>query len=954
MATSIEQILGKDINSLKELREEIKRLQDSIANVDPATQEFKDTTEKLIAAQTQLTSVTRATKDENVAATDSIVGMEKEYKNLYNTYKMLTEEQRNSPMGKEMEVQLKSLSERLNETKKAVGNYKDNIGHYAESITEAFSKMGISLGGLSAPLKLATGGVNGLNTALKANPLLMVIGLVKVFIGIVNKMKDAIAGNEELQNRWNMAMTAFKPIADAAKNTVDALATGFVGLMEGIANATRWLRQAIAAVTDFLGLTDGENERLKNQNDTYKAIEKSQQALTKAKREYQKLNAKDQAEVERLREEASETDDMAKKQELLNQAKELQGQIDARNIELAKEELRILQEQARLTPNSAADNERLAQAEAAVAQAEAQAARNARTLNKAINATKSAANGAKKSLNDLRKEAEELFNQTVDNTKSELEKLDEKYQKELKLLQKYNKDATLLTKQYERERTRIIEQNSRTLAQNAAEAYDMFEEGLGSEKRYQNAIEEFGLYDRLFERWKQLFKNWDYTTEQIQQAKDLIEEMNAAAGTNFVFPEEVTKKRIDELYVTVSGHMEGLSQKVQKAFTEWLMYTFRDSNIYDDIFKNIEKRLREQNLGNELTTLLLGSSQHAFEMMKAADEADATETRLAKYEQIYNAANKAVQDASQELQRFMEIRQADNEELQRLYEELQNADEDHREAAQQAYDNWSRTLMESEEMDENRLNLLIAQEQAAKDARLQVWTEYYGELEKKRKAEWAAQELEAQRWEEVWQTTVDSVLDGFDSVASVLESIAKQKENQIALDQESGKITATEAKRQTKALEAYQKAILALNIVSIVGSTAAGIMDLWKAYAAEQVANAETAAATGPAAAATLAALNAASLTKAIVGTAGLAAQGIAQLAALNSGSISSAGGNGMDNSGTAAVPSTIESNPYTYTRNLQTAEEEDALNTKTMFVSVQDINAAQAQVKVTDRESTF
>ena len=84
MATSLEQILGKTINSTKELREEIKRLQDELVKTEAGTAQWDATSKKLVAAQERLTSVTKANKVETQSAKDSIAGMDKEYKNLYN------------------------------------------------------------------------------------------------------------------------------------------------------------------------------------------------------------------------------------------------------------------------------------------------------------------------------------------------------------------------------------------------------------------------------------------------------------------------------------------------------------------------------------------------------------------------------------------------------------------------------------------------------------------------------------------------------------------------------------------------------------------------------------------------------------------------------------------------------------------------------------------------------
>ena len=128
MAKTIEEILGRNISTTKELREAIKQLQDQLVTASSDTQEWTETAEKLTAAQTKLKEVMDAGKQSVDAAEDSIVGMERQYKELYNTYKLLSDEQRKSPFGTQMAQELETLSTKLNETKKGVGNFKDNIG----------------------------------------------------------------------------------------------------------------------------------------------------------------------------------------------------------------------------------------------------------------------------------------------------------------------------------------------------------------------------------------------------------------------------------------------------------------------------------------------------------------------------------------------------------------------------------------------------------------------------------------------------------------------------------------------------------------------------------------------------------------------------------------------------------------------------------------------------------
>lgn len=437
----IQEILNRQINSVKELKGAINDLQNSLIGVDAASEEFRETSEKLAAAQAEYDKVTKAGKQDTDAAADSIRGMEREYKTLYDTYKKLSEEQRNSDFGKNMAKSLEELSSKINETKKDVGNFKDNIGHYSEGVTEAFNNMGLSIGALQGPLNLAKNGSTGLKGAfdlLAKHPIMMVI---TALVAIFAKAADAIKKNEELTQRLHQAMSVFQPIVNALSNAFDWLADKIVKVVEGFAK----LWEKIASLSP----------KMREQIEITKELAAANDDLQDSQRAVNEENAELEAEVERLREEASEAETAAKKRELLTQAKEKQAQIDQNNIRIAKENLRILQEESKLTPNSEEANNKLSEAKVALSRATAQASSNQRRFNREIDATKTAAKSATPAVKELtetvdsaKTAAEEIYNRTVEASKSEIEKLIEKYQTELTLLQKYNLDATLLTEQF--------------------------------------------------------------------------------------------------------------------------------------------------------------------------------------------------------------------------------------------------------------------------------------------------------------------------------------------------------------------------------------------------------------------------------------------------------------------------------------------------------------------------
>ena len=873
MATSLEQILGKTINSTKELREEIKRLQDELVKTEAGTAQWDATSEKLVAAQERLTSVTKANKVETQAAKDSIAGMEKEYKNLYNQYKLLTEEERNKPFGRQMAASLEELSTKLNTSKKEVGNFKDNIGRYTDSAIEAFGKMGISISGLQGPLKLANGSFKAFNKTLLANPIVWIIAALKTIIGVFNKVKDAIAGNEESQMALNEAMSAFQPIIDGVQNAMDKLGQAVVRVIGGVANAFRKIREIGAAMTDFLGITDGANKKVKEQNKLYQDLAKSKNEYTKAQREATKLNASQNAEVRTLLDQAAASTDQKEKLDLLNQAKEIQQQITERNIALAEENLRILQTEASLTANDAAMNDKLAQAEAAVAQAKAEGAAKTKEMSSQIASLTKSTDTYNEKLKKEKEQLDGLLKTINENSKTELQILEEKYNKEKALLEKYGKDTTELTKQYESEKTKIVlnewRQATNASKQLLIDAADSEEEVLSIQTEF--AKREVDTAEDLINKQKE--KN-----EQLKESGKLTEEdaKNSWKAIGDIFGMTINS------YEEALTMLDILKKRYNKAVQEQSDFGKKDfmaQNNEAEIAKEVELATLKASLINDETL----SEEEKANLIKAKE---------------------------QELWDFKQ---------QNLLDELSLTDLTNEEKLALLNEYYSR---EKE-----------ARDKAAEDAK---------------KA--AEKEIEAfERKYDAINRNIDANVGLLDSIGALSDAIAQNIERTM----EDEETTSKSAEKKKKQLISLQKIQLAVSLLAIAGETASGIMGLWKAYAGKTAANNTLVA--PPA----IAAANAVDLASTISQTVGMATMGAANMAAAIGGYISNVKSiQGQESGGGAAAaavaaPAQIDTTAYTYTRQLQTQEEEDALN-KPIWVSVSDIERALNRVKVREEESTF
>lgn len=920
----INEILGKKIDSVKALRAEIKRLQDSLLGVDAESEQFKTTSIQLAAAQDELRKVTKASTDENIAAKDSIVGMQQEYKKLYDQYKLLSDEQRNSDFGKNMANSLNTLSEKLNDTKKGVGNFKDNIGRYAGDITQVFQSMGISVGALQKPLALASGGVKTLGAALKsliANPvgavIMAIVVAFKAMEAIVKRVKEAINNNEESQMRLKQAMASFQPVIDAVSNAFDKLGQIVVNVIGFIGKAVDAIRTAGAAVTDFLGITKGAKKAVQDQIKTYKDLAKAQNDLTLKTREYKKVNAADKAEVERLREEASETTDLIEKKQLLEEAKAKQAEIDQRNIEIAQEELRILQAQSELTANSAEDNEKLAAAIEKVSNAEAQAAANARLYNKQLNTVSKTTTTTTKTVDEYRKKANELYKSLVDDSKTEIVKIKEKYEEEKKLLEKYHLDTTLLTKKYNKD-IQVTRNDAYVKATTSTSNY----------------------FNKVHQLYIESLKNTKITQAREIENLDALDEMRLAR-----FNKEYKKLNLADS-ITFDPEDSEAFEKTQEFLNNFKLLLTKFNNEFAGIqlempetFFELPQLLKEKlitpetykSLSESFIGLFENSLEYSDDIIKQRIQEDFGNIIITGIENTLKKIDKASLDLN--LQSLLDG--VDSNEFTEAYN-------------QNLYDS---LFAEKKALEESIVNF-----KGTQDQKMQLMQQYYDVVYQMMENEWALQELDAERTQAIW----DAAFESFDKVTSSINNVIGAYSSLVEAEVNSGKITKQEAEKKIKVLKRLEKIQLAVNIANIAASTAAGIMDVWKSYSAELVLNAQTAAAAGPGAAPAKAALDAKSLAAAILRTTSLGATAAANIAAASMGTIAKIRsyneqleGLGSSSIGATVTPQLIDSTPYTYTRTLQTAEEIDEMN-KPIYVKVTDIeDGLEHKVRVTD-ESSF
>ena len=306
-----------------------------------------------------------------------------ELSNVTKQYDALSEADRRSEEGLKLKAQINDITAQLKNTEQETGRFYRNVGNYANSIVEAFTRMGGSMGNLQGPMNLVKTGF----TAISTTPLIAVLGaLVALFQEIIKTLNSS----ETAINAVTTAMAPFNAITRLQQIVMQKLGEG-LGFV--LSKLVEW--------ADKLGLIC---QAMKAEQQ----LVKDNIALQEQERELIQRNADSQLKISQLRAKASDKLKYSEQERiaLLKQAVSEEEAVAKREMDVAKERYRVLTEQSKLAANSKEENDALAQAYANMIEAEKSYYDKTRELQGQITEATNAMNAKKKE--QLRKEFEEL------------------------------------------------------------------------------------------------------------------------------------------------------------------------------------------------------------------------------------------------------------------------------------------------------------------------------------------------------------------------------------------------------------------------------------------------------------------------------------------------------------------------------------------------------------------
>ena len=277
----------------------------------------------------------------------SLRALRAELSNLTKQYDSLSEAERNSDIGTELQNKILNVTATIKNTEEQTGRFFRNVGNYANGFIEAFTRMGGSMGKMQGPINLVKNGFN----ALSATPLIAILGaLVRIIQKVIQNLKSSEASMQAVA----VAMAPLNAAGRVMQRVMQALGAGIAKV---VTKLTEW--------ADKLGLI---TEAMK----TEQQLTKDEIALQMREREVLQQNADSQLKISKLKAQAADKLNYSSKERVafLEEALQEEEAIAKREMELAQERYRIQLEQSKLAENSAEENDELAQSYAAMRDAE--------------------------------------------------------------------------------------------------------------------------------------------------------------------------------------------------------------------------------------------------------------------------------------------------------------------------------------------------------------------------------------------------------------------------------------------------------------------------------------------------------------------------------------------------------------------------------------------------------
>lgn len=450
---------GNSAKTIKDLKDQITQLKKALDQEAVGSEGAKKASDDLANAQNLLKQAMKGSTDTINVATGSYKDLERQCEQLKLTYKSMADGIEKQNIAKK----IADIQQNLKKQDEAIGDFKRNVGDYANAFGSALSSMGSSGGAALTSLANGTKGVKGTFDLLKAHPIFAIIA---AFVVVIQGLVKAFQKNEEAVNKLKVAFAPFQGIVNALNTAigklVDVIGDGLTKAFSGVAKVASKTFELLEKGARALGmdkLADSMakvNERMEEG----KEIAQEEVAIQKQSRDVRKQNADAQARITKLQTEYRKAvGDTAKQAEIAKKIEAENNAIKQRNYDLAKKEYDLAVKRDKQAPNSTEENEATVAAYEKMLQAESALYEVSSEQVKVWKAENTELKANQRELEQDAKKREELIKSLNawqdENGQSQLAKLKKQYDDDLKLLADNEEAKKILTEKYLRERTKL-------------------------------------------------------------------------------------------------------------------------------------------------------------------------------------------------------------------------------------------------------------------------------------------------------------------------------------------------------------------------------------------------------------------------------------------------------------------------------------------------------------------
>lgn len=387
----------------------------------------------------------------------SLASLRAQLSNLTSAYDKLSEADRKTAKGMELQAKINEVTDQLNEAEQSTQRFYRNVGNYEAALLQA-TQANVPFISSIMQMQNEMGGVKGAFTAgraavatfgkqllsLLANPIVAILAGIAVVVMAVSK---AINSSEEASNRWAVITAPLSRLLNGLLNIVQVLAGGILSVVEVGAKMTNWLAGLAEKIP-------GVGKYIKEMNDANReaiALERERQAIEKQERSNMVQNAKDALAVSELRTKAKDKEKYTAQDRLsfVKEANRLEDEQAKRNVDIAERKLKALQIESSWAENNAETNRQLAELEAEVYNRKKECFDKTRELKEQENTLIAEQVTAEKAAADKQKQAAE---KATAIRKKELDEVRKAEDELLKLVKDgKEKQSTEITRQYSRQ-----------------------------------------------------------------------------------------------------------------------------------------------------------------------------------------------------------------------------------------------------------------------------------------------------------------------------------------------------------------------------------------------------------------------------------------------------------------------------------------------------------------------